>query len=36
MNLMQGWLIMNANVADRLTYLLGEQKFYRGIEDSAP
>jgi hypothetical protein len=36
MNLMQDQMIMNANVADRLMYLLGGQKFDQGIEDSAP
>ncbi len=36
MNLMQGWLIIKANVADRLIYLLGGQKSDRGIEDSDP
>ena len=36
MNLMQDQMIMNANVADRLMYLLGGQKFDRGVGDSAP
>lgn len=36
MNLMQGWLIIKADVADRLIYLLGTQKSNPGVEVSAP